>query len=213
MRLYYSFWQRGAQVVYSVLYNVRVFGRENVPPDGGVLLLSNHQSFLDPVLCGLSLSRELDFMARDGLFHNRWFGSYIRSLNAFPVHRDKADTRAIKEMIRRLKAGRAVMMFPEATRTEDGRIRTIKSGFELIARRSGAVTVPVVIDGAFEVWPRHRVLPGMGHIHVQFGRAITPEEAKELGRDKFVAEVNSRLRTMQNELRQRFGKEPFDYAD
>jgi len=211
MRLYYSFWQRGSQVVFSALYNVRVFGRENIPIDGGMLLLSNHQSFLDPMLCGLSLPREMDYMARDSLFHNRWFGRYIRSVNAFPVHRGKADTRAIKEIIRRLKAGRAVMMFPEATRTEDGRIRTIKSGFELIARRSGATTVPVVIDGAFEVWPRHQILPGMGRINVQIGQAITPEEAKELGRDKFVAEVNRRLRTMQNELRQRFGKEPFDY--
>ena len=213
MRLYYSFWQRGSQIVFSALYNVRVFGRENVPIDGGMLLLSNHQSFLDPILCGLSLRRELDYMARDSLFHNRWFGSYIRSLNAFPVHRGHADTRAIKEIIRRLKAGRAVMMFPEATRTENGRIRPIKSGFELITRRSGATTVPVVVDGAFEVWPRHQALPGMGRINVQFGRAITPEETRELGRDKFVAEINSRLRTIQNELRQRFGKEPFDYED
>ena len=211
MNLSYQFFRLGAQVVFSALFNVRVLGRENVPQEGPLLILSNHQSYLDPVLCGLGLHRELDYLAREGLFSNRYFGSFIRSLNAFPVQRDRADTRAMREVIRRLKEGRAITMFPEATRSADGRIRAIKGGFDLIVRRAEAVTIPTVIDGAYEAWPRHQMLPGMGRIYVQFGKGITSEEAKKMGREEFVNEINERLRKMQNQLRRRYGKEPFNY--
>ncbi|MBN1764308.1 MAG: 1-acyl-sn-glycerol-3-phosphate acyltransferase [Sedimentisphaerales bacterium] len=214
MRIYYAVTQLAAMVVFTAMFKVRMFGRENVPDEGGVLLLSNHQSYLDPVLCGLGLHREVDYMARDSLFTNNYFAAYIRSLNAFPIQREHADTRAIKEIINRLKAGHVVTMFPEATRSRDGRIRTIKPGLELIARRSGAVIVPIVIDGAFETWPRHQKLPGMGHICIKYGRAITPEQVKNMckeSREGLVDEINRRLRTMQNELRQQYGKPLFNY--
>jgi len=162
MRLWYKFWQVASMVVFCGFFRVRVFGRENVPLTGPVILLCNHQSFLDPILCGLGLQRELDYVARDSLFHNRWFGKYISSLNAFPIQRDRADVAAIKLIIERLKNDRAIVLFPESTRTPDGKIRPIKSGFELIARKSRATTVPVVVDGAFEAWSRHQRLPAPG---------------------------------------------------
>jgi len=211
MKLFYALCQQLLRVLFSATINVRSHGRENVPLTGPVLLVSNHQSYLDPVLCGLGLNRELDYMARESLFGNRYFRRLIESLNAFPVRRGQADVAAIKEIIHRLRAGRAVVVFPEATRTGDGLIKKIKPGFDLIARRSGGTTVPVVIEGAYEVWPRHKKLPGVGRIQVMYGRAITPQETKLMSREQFITCINERLRQMQNQLRRQYGKIPYEY--
>jgi len=213
MRMWYRFWQRASQVVFSAFFNIRVLGREHISATGPVLLLSNHQSYLDPVLCGLGLSRELDYVARDSLFRNRFFGRYIRSLNAFPIQRGQADIAAIKTVLKRLKQGRAIVLFPEATRTRDGRIRPIKSGFELIARRGKAPVIPVVVDGAFEAWPRQRVWPCPARIYVMFGQPITPDEMRQMGRAELVETLNSRLRMMQHRLRERYRRRCYVYPD
>ncbi len=212
MRWWYQFWQRSSQVVLSACLGVRVFGRENVPKSGPALLLSNHQSFLDPVLCGMGLPRELDYIARDSLFRNRWFSRYIRSLNAFPIQRGQADLAAMRTIIKRLRSGRAIVLFPEATRTRDGCIRPIKGGFVLIARKAQAPTIPVVIDGAFEAWPRTQRLPSLGRITVGFGKPITPQQAKTLSRQELVELLNCRLREMQTLIRRRTGKPTYKYV-
>jgi 1-acyl-sn-glycerol-3-phosphate acyltransferase len=101
---------------------------------------------------------------------------------------------------------------PEGTRTVDGRIADIKPGFGLLSRRSGAKVVPVVIDGAFECWPRHKKFPSIGKVTVSYGELITPELVRELGDKEFARVITGRLRQMQNELRIKSGKEPFDYS-
>ncbi len=211
MRWWYQFWQRSSQVVLSACLGVRVFGRENVPKRGPALLLSNHQSFLDPVLCGMGLPRELDYIARNSLFRKRWFAWYIRSLNAFPIHRNQADLAAVRTIIKRLRSGRAVLLFPEATRTRDGRIRPIKGGFELIVRKADAPAVPVVIDGAYEAWSRTQRFPSLGCITVSYGKPITPHQAKTLSRQELVELLNHRLREMQTRIRGRTGRLPYEY--
>ncbi len=213
MRPWYCFWQFSAQVVFSTFFDIRAYGRENVPLTGPVLLACNHQSFMDPVLCGFGLYRELDYVARESLFKNPTFARYINSLNAFPIQRGRADLAGIRTIIKRLQNGSAIVLFPEATRTENGRIRPIKSGFELIARKSQATTVPVVIDGAFETWPKHQRLPRPGKISIMYGTAITAEQTKKLKRQGLVQEVNRQLLQMQHELRLKNGRIPFDYSE
>lgn len=211
MNWIYHIHQQMIRGTFSAFFNIRVFNRENVPLQGPVLLVSNHQSFLDPLLCGLGLNRECDYLARDSLFANPWFGAYIRALNAFPVQRDQADTKAIKDIINRLKANHAVVMFPEATRSHDGKIRPFKNGFAMIARRAGATIVPAVIDGAFDAWSRHRLLPVPANVRVMFGPAVSPQQAATMTRDQLVQKINHQLRQMQTELRQRYHKPPYKY--
>ncbi len=211
MRWWYRWNQILSQVIFCALFRIRIINRGQVPLSGPVLLVSNHQSFLDPVLCGVGLHRELDYIARDSLFRNPLFAWLIRSLNAFPIQRDQADLGAIRTIIDRLRQGRAIVLFPEATRTRDGRIRTIKSGFDLIARKARATVVPVVIDGAFEAWPRTQPLFSTGNIKVLYGEAISPEQLRQLGRDELVTLINQRLRAMQTELRRRYGRRAFTY--
>jgi len=209
---WYCFARWLCRVFCIVFFRLHIYGRENIPDKGAFVLASNHQSYLDPVFCGMPLKRHLYFLARDSLFANRFFGRLISSVNTIPVKRGKADLSAMKNIISRLKEGNGVCLFPEATRTYDGKIAPFKPGFGLLCRRGKAAVVPVVIDGAFECWPRHRkiFLPG-SNIMVCYGKPITNEQVKEMS-DRELAEVlTDTLRQMQMKCRVKQGKEPYTY--
>ena len=195
-----------------LFFRVRIFGRHNIPARGGFILAGNHQSFLDPVFCGIGTTRRLLYMARDSLFRSPLFSWLIRSVNTIPLSRDKADFRAMKLVISRLTEGHGVCLFPEGTRSHDGRITAFKPGFGLLCRRSGAIVVPTLIDGAFECWPRHRKLFTSGRIVVGFGRPLRPEEIRKMSNEELADCVTQTLRQMQQECHLKQGEEPCDYT-
>lgn len=213
MRMWYRFNRCWAHVHLVALYRMRAYGRENVPLDRSVLMVCNHQSYLDPMIAASPLLCEVDFTPRANLFKNRLFAAFLRSLNSFPIERDQADIGAIKGIIKRLQQGRTVLLFPEGTRTADGRITAFKPGLDLIARRAGVATVPVVIEGGFEIWPRHRPWPGPGRLSVMYGQPITVAETEQMTRQEFVNLVNQRLRQLQQQLCRMVGKEPYEYPE
>jgi 1-acyl-sn-glycerol-3-phosphate acyltransferase len=192
---------------------LRICGRENVPQKGAFVLVSNHQSFLDPLFCGVPLKRPLHFLARDTLFANRLFGGLIASVNTIPVKLGTADLSTMKTVISRLKEGNGFCLFPEGTRTSDGKIAPFKPGFGLLCRRAEAAVVPVMIEGAFECWPRHKKIFSPGsEITVCYGTCLSAEQVKDMN-DRELAEVlTDTLRRMQNDCRVRQGKEPFKYS-
>jgi 1-acyl-sn-glycerol-3-phosphate acyltransferase len=206
MRLYYRCCRFLCQVVCLLDFRGRVFGVRNVPRRGGVLLVCNHQSYLDPVVATLALPREGNYMARDTLFANRLFRRLIESLNAFAIRRSAADVGAIKETLRRLWAGKVVVTFPEGTRTEDGRVGAFHPGIAAVAKRAKAAVVPVLIDGAFEAWPRRARWPRPHRIVVVYGQALEAETLAQMEAEAVVAEVWGRLVRMQRELRGRLGR-------
>ena len=181
MRPLYRFLQGVCRAGLVGFCGARVFGARHVPADGPALLVCNHQSFLDPVLAAFGLRRECAFMARDSLFRNSAFRKLITRLNAFPVKRGEADIGAIKETLRRLKRGEVIVVFPEATRTHDGRVQPLHAGVILLARKARAPLVPTLILGAYEAWPRTSSFPRPRPIIVAYGHAIPPEELN--GRD------------------------------
>src|SRR3982751_3264621 len=137
------------RVFTSVYFDLKVWGIEHVPLTGGVLLVSNHQSFLDPVLLGVRLPRSLSYMAKSELFHvNPAFAWLIRSLGAFPVRQTGSAAGAIKEAVERLQTGHALNIYPEGGRTEDGEIARIEKGVALVIRKAKVPVVPAAIDGA-----------------------------------------------------------------
>lgn len=200
MRRGYAFLRLLAQLILTYLFRGRVFGTRHVPRTGGVLLVSNHQSFLDPVLATLAIPRECNYMARDTLFHNPTLRRVIEYLNAFPVKRGTADMGAIKETLRRLKAGKVVLTFPEATRTTDGSIGPMRAGVVLLARKARVPIVPTLILGAFESWPRTRKLPFPRPILVAYDEPIYPHRQPEWNDDECVARVRDRILAMQTRL-------------
>ncbi len=171
--LWYGLLRIAAQPLFCALLRYRAYGRENIPRSGGVLIVSNHQSYMDPLLIGLGLPRQIHIMARKSLFYKsilfRWF---IESLNAFPLKGGGTDGGGLKEAVKRLVSGNIVLIFPEGTRTWDGSIGELHPGVGLIAQRSGVPIVPVVIQGAYEAWPRSRKLFRLRPIKVVFGSPI-----------------------------------------
>ena len=202
------------RVFCLLFFRVRAFGRENIPADGPVILAGNHQSFLDPVFCGSSEPRRLTYMARDTLFTFGPFGWLLRSINVIPLSRDKADIATMRAVLDRLKKGEAVCLYPEGTRTTDGRIAAFKPGFGLLCRRSRATVVPVLVEGAFECWPRTRKLFKIGsHVVIRFGEPLAPEQVQKMTNEQLADHVTALLRTLQSETRQKLGKPPLDYTE
>jgi len=211
--VFYRFMRRLFQVTMAAFWKVRVFDRHHEPASGGAVYICNHQSFLDPMLMSFALRRPMNYMARDTLFRTPGFKQIIESLNAFPVRRGAADLGAMKEAMRRLKAGQQVVVFAEGTRTIDGRIGPLLPGVALLSQRVAAWTVPVVIDGAFEAWPRTQLLPSPGSIIVRYARPISQAEARASSAERLLAQVRATLIDMQTDLRRRVGRPELVYSD
>ena len=213
-RKWYWFAKFMCRVFAMIFFRWRCYGQENIPKEGSFLLVSNHQSFLDPIFCGSRMKRHMCFLARDTLFENWFFGPLIRSVFAIPVKREQGDLSAMRKVIEVLKQGDGVCLFPEGTRTEDGKILPFKSGLGLLCRRGKAAIVPVVIDGAFDCWPRTQKLFKAGMpVRVDYGKAISASEAKEMGDEKLASHLTQTLREMQNMSRIEQGKEPLNYNE
>ncbi|MBJ7394505.1 MAG: 1-acyl-sn-glycerol-3-phosphate acyltransferase [Akkermansiaceae bacterium] len=138
---------------FRTLFGLKIVGIENLVREGPVLVASNHQSFLDPPLIGNLYQTEMVFLARKTLFVGFFKWLYTR-WNAIPVDQDRPDMASLKTIIRKLKEGHRVCVFPEGERTQDGSIGNAAPGIGLIAVKSGAVIQPVRITGAREALPR-----------------------------------------------------------
>lgn len=199
MRLGYRILRFWSQVLFLGLFRGRVFGASRVPRCGGVLLVSNHQSFADPVLATLALPREGNYMARDSLFAVPWLRPIIEYLSAFPVKRGTADMGAIKETLRRLKGGKVVLTFPEATRTTDGSVGPMRAGVVLLARKARVPIVPMVILGAFRAWPRTARLPRPHPVMVAYAPPVYPHLHPDWSDDACVQAIRSAVLRLREE--------------
>jgi 1-acyl-sn-glycerol-3-phosphate acyltransferase len=202
-RLWYDFSCRVLYLWGVIFYGVRYSGTENIPPQGGVLVVSNHQSHFDPPLVGMGCRRRLNYLARNTLFGFAPFRWLITSLDAIPIDREGIGLTGLKESLRRLKRGEMVLIFPEGTRTRDGEIAKFRPGFTVLASRSRAAILPVAVEGPFRVWPRWRKVPHLfGTIHVHYGPPILAEEIQGRDERELVEEVERRVRECHRHLRQ-----------
>jgi len=209
--LWYRLLRRIAQVGIAGFWRLRVFDRRYEPTEGGVVYICNHQSFLDPPLVGMALRRPMHYMARDTLFDIPVLGRLISSVNSFPVRRASADIAAVKEAMRRLTSGAQIIVFAEGRRTDDGRIGPFLPGASLLCQRAAQWIVPTLIEGAFDVWPRSRALPGPGEIIVRFARPIRRSEARKCEPTDFLRDIRRTIIEMQADVRRRVGWPPLEY--
>lgn len=125
-------------------YKVEYVGLENVPDEGGFILAANHISALDPVYIAVGVkNRQIHYMGKKELFENPFTNWLFTKANAFPIARGKADSEALNYAIRDVKEGNVLGIFPEGTRSKDGKIGRAKSGVALIAKEAKADVLPV----------------------------------------------------------------------
>ncbi|MCR5016757.1 MAG: 1-acyl-sn-glycerol-3-phosphate acyltransferase [Ruminococcus sp.] len=160
------------RLFFRIIYNLHYEGRENIPRGEEVIYASNHRSNADPPLIGGGAVGKHAFMAKEELFQNKLFAWLIRTLGAFPVSRGKGDMAVIETAIDRLHSGRSLMIFPEGTRSKDGKVGRGHSGAALIAAKADRRIVPVGIVFGDKLKFRTRVT-------VKFGKPIDPKDYVE----------------------------------
>jgi len=176
-------------------FDFRVFGVHSIPMTGSVLVASTHQSVMDPCILGMIPERSNSFLAKQSLFRVPFLAWLIRKYDAFPIPKENLVPRkALDLCVRILRRGRSLIMFPEGTRSTDGRIQPLKRGVALVAKRSGAAVVPTVILGAGACWPRGARFPRPGKVRVRYGEPIRfePEEAA----DSFIRRLSDTYRRL-----------------
>lgn len=164
------------RALFRLVFRYRVEGVEKIPKNGGVLLVANHASYLDPPLLGSAASRPVHFMAKAELFKLPFLSWALPRVNAFPVRRGAADRTAIRTAIDYLQKGEVVGIFPEGTRTSTGELLPPRRGPSLIALRAGVPVVPVALIGTFRPFQIRRGIPRFNRFVVRFGEAIDLSE-------------------------------------
>jgi len=176
--LRYEIGKAAVSLFAAQFFNIRHFGTEHVPEEGGLLLAANHQCFFDPMFVGLGIRRQVHFMARASSLNVPVIRRILRNMNVFPVERGQADTKAYRRAVALLSAGEILLVFPEGTRTHDGKIGEMKSGVISMAQRAGCSIVPVALRGGYDLWPRHQRFPRPGSVRVAVGQPFSSGRGK-----------------------------------
>jgi 1-acyl-sn-glycerol-3-phosphate acyltransferase len=203
--LFYRAGRAICRLTTTFAFDLKAYGVANVPRSGGVLIVSNHQSYLDPMILGVPIPRPVSFLSKSELFEGqtaagRFFASLIRNLNAYPVRQGEGDVGAVRETIRRLQEGHVLTMFPEGGRSPSEEIEPMQGGVGLIARRAGPMVkvVPAALHGTFGAWSRYRKLPRPWPIRVKYG---PPMELSHQKAAEIVKAIEAEIRRLYAELR------------
>lgn len=183
----YRFAQIILRLIMPTYFGLKVEGHENLPATGPAIVVCNHVNYLDPMAMGAALHRPLYFMAKEELFANPVFGWVLRNVGAFPVRRGQADRRALRHALKILARGDVLAMFPEGTRSVSGDLQELQRGAAMLALRSGACVVPMVILGAHEALSGGRWWPRRVPMQAKVGTPLYFEKPERVRRDEVAA--------------------------
>lgn len=158
--MFYGFVKTVAKCVLSPFYRIKVYGRENIPLDGRLVICSNHASNWDPIFISIIFPREISWMGKKELFKNNIIGYLLRKLTVFPVDRDGSDVGAIKNALKVLKAENTLGLFPEGTRVKSIDLDNAKSGVALLGYKSKAPILPIYIESSYKIFNRVNIYIG-----------------------------------------------------
>jgi 1-acyl-sn-glycerol-3-phosphate acyltransferase len=201
-----GYWSSG--LILLLGHSMRIFGHHRVPKTGPLLVIANHESFYDPILAGMGMGRKVAFMARKTLYKSRALARFMERVGTFAVDQEGTGLDGIKTALKKLQAGEIVVVFPEGTRTPDGKMQPFLPGVALLVRRAKVPVVPVGIGGAYDAWPIHAKKPRWGPlwglpkkeaIAVVIGQPIPPEVLVPMEPKKMLAYLTERVA----ELRER----------
>lgn len=173
----YGFFHYLTTVVYSMAFRGEIAGQDNLPKHGAFLIASNHASYIDPPVLGAAVPRQLCFFARKTLWKPGVASWWLDTVGTIPVDRDGGqDVSALKRVLRTLKENKGLILFPEGTRSPDGKLQTPKAGVGFIVCRSQVPVVPARIFGSFEAFGRKTGLRPGRPISITFGRPLSPAD-------------------------------------
>ena len=155
------------RMMFRIIFRCRIEGSDNIPKTGGAIIAPNHTSFFDPPLAGAAMKRPLNFMAKQELFEVPILGFLIKRTNAFPVKRGSQDMSAMRRAFSLLEDGRLLLMFPEGTRSKDGKLGKGRAGAGMVACNAQVPLVPTRIENTFKIWRFRKV-------KIKFGAPIYP---------------------------------------
>ena len=176
-RVFYRFVQNVFRLFFRLYNRLEVRGLSNVPNEGPMLVASNHASFVDPPLVGSVLPIRLRYLAKESLFRVPLLGFLIRTQGALPVAREDSQRAGavMKLLLALLKEGECVLLFPEGSRTEDGRLKPLEAGVAYLSVKTGVPVLPVYVKGSFEAWPKGKALPRPSKLKLSISRLIYPD--------------------------------------
>lgn len=175
--------------ILRLWYRPQVTGLEHVPEDGAAILAPNHQSFLDDFLLPLVIRKRKVVMMAKADYFDKWYTAwFFRAAGCIPVRREggSASAKALTGGIDALRAGKLVGIFPEGTRSPDGRLYRGKTGVARMALEAQVPVIPVALVGTYEAWPYDRKLPKPGRVEIRFGKPLTFERSYDTPADRFV---------------------------
>jgi len=183
-RFFYRIEQWSIRTFAGLFWGLRVEGAERVPRGGPVILAANHKSYLDPPLIGALLPREIHYLAKRQLFDVPLFGAWVRASNAIPIDREGFDRRGIERALETIRAGNALLVFPEGTRIRREGLGPPKEGIAMLIARAGCAVIPVRLKGT---WKGERRGAGRRGITVRFGEPLLfpPVPPGREGRSRF----------------------------
>jgi 1-acyl-sn-glycerol-3-phosphate acyltransferase len=187
----------------TAAFSLRIAGGQNVPATGPVLLLANHESFLDPFFLGVTVPRYTTYLTRETLHGNRLLAGFMTSLGSIPIDHRGFSREGLQQTLDALGRGACIGVFPEGERTHDGTLQPFKPGISLLIRRTRAPIVPAGIAGAYAAWSRHRKLPrpaplflppSDATVAVSVGRPIDPAKYDKVPREEMLDDLRHAVR-------------------
>ena len=192
--MYYTIVKAILRFVFHIAFSLKYEGLENIPKDTVVIFTSNHRTNADPPLIGSSAYGKHAFMAKEELFENKFLSLLIRSLGAFPVSRGKGDMGAIDTAVQKLKSGRSLIIFPEGTRSKDGKVHKGQSGAALIAAKSGKPIVPVGIVFGEKLKFRTKLT-------IKYGKPIITQDYVEISDEPNLRQISKLKKRYMEEIK------------
>ncbi len=187
MTLVYCIFYNLAKLLAKTLFRMRVVHPERMIEEGPLILAVNHSSYFDPPLAGICSKRAVYYLARKTLLKWPFFGPLFPDMNVIPVERDGNDMSALREVIKKVKEGNGIVLFPEGTRSKDGNLQKAKAGIGLVIAKTQAPVLPMRIFGAYEAFPKGTKRMRFTKITVVLGEPIyfTKEELSDSSRETY----------------------------
>ncbi len=187
MTIVYNIFYNLAKLLARMIFSMRVIHPERMVESGPLLIAVNHSSFFDPPLAGICSRRGVYYLARKTLLKWPFFGPLFPAMNVIPVERDGNDMSALREVIKKVKEGNAVLLFPEGTRSLDGDLQPARAGIGLVIAKTGAPVLPMRIFGAYEAFPKKARRFQLSQISVVIGEPIhfSVEETSNTSRETY----------------------------